>query len=143
MHPVQVSTAYFNLVRGNPTSFLIYNSSNLQYALGEPVIVSSLIIREMHFIISGEAVIVPIEISQQQQYPTKVKEKASDSNVRNEQIEVSSTVSPLSDHIRGKGSHVGAPLVVIPDHAKPILKQEVVLDSILCQPSDRSLLQPL
>ncbi len=91
---------------------------------------SSLIIREMHFIISGEAAIIPIEISQEQQCATKVKEKASDSNIRNEPIEVSSTVSSLSDHIRGKGSHVGASLVVIPDHAKPILKQEVEMDRI-------------
>ncbi len=103
---------------------------NPQFASGEAVIVSRFVIREMHFIINGQAEIVPVEISQQQCAP-KVKEegKTSDSNVRNEEIEVSSTVSPLSDRFRGKGSHVGAPLVLIPDHVKPILKQEVVMDS--------------
>ncbi len=104
---------------------------NLKFASEEPVILSSLVIREMHFIINGQAMIVPVEISQEECVST-VKEKASNSNVvrNDEAIGVSSTVSPPSGRLRGKGTHVGAPLVLIPDYAKPILKQEVVMGSI-------------
>ncbi len=92
---------------------------------------SNLAIREMHFIISGEAVVIPVETSEEEHSAAKEKKKASESNIRNEGMDASpNTVSLLSGHIRGKGCHVGAPLVVIPDHIKPILKKEVVLDSI-------------
>ncbi len=90
-------------------------------------------IREMHFITNGQAAIVPVEISQGKCVPkVKEEETSSDTKLRNE--EVSSTVSPFFDRFRGKGSHVGAPLVLAPNHVKLILKQEVVMDStyIVC-----------